>query len=160
MENLYIQINNGQPVNHPTTEENLLQAFGAVPSDWSPFKRVLQPDNLEKSVYKKIECVYALGSDGVTWEDTWVVSDRTPEEQTAFIDELNANRPYPNAVLNPNNLTWDIPPRPKEKLNEGTCYLFNLKQGLWIVAPLHPKDEKNYRFDFETMNWIEETPNV
>ena len=41
--NLYIQIENNQPINHPAFEENLLQAFGAIPAHWEPFVRVERP---------------------------------------------------------------------------------------------------------------------
>ena len=41
--NLYIRVENGQPVNHPSLEENLIQAFGEVPSNWEPFVRVVPP---------------------------------------------------------------------------------------------------------------------
>jgi hypothetical protein len=41
--NLYIETENNQIKNHPAFEENLIQAFGKVPSNWVPFIRVEIP---------------------------------------------------------------------------------------------------------------------
>jgi hypothetical protein len=41
--NLYIETENNQIKNHPAFEENLIQAFGEVPSNWVPFIRVEIP---------------------------------------------------------------------------------------------------------------------
>ena len=39
IENLYIRIENGIPVNHPVLESNLLQLFGEIPNNYFTFKR-------------------------------------------------------------------------------------------------------------------------
>ena len=41
--NLYIETKNNQPINHLGFEDNLLQAFGAIPEHWKPFTRVEIP---------------------------------------------------------------------------------------------------------------------
>lgn len=33
--NLFIQIKDGMPINYPAFEDNLIEAFGRVPDDWS-----------------------------------------------------------------------------------------------------------------------------
>ena len=41
--NLYIQIKDGQPINHPAFKNNLLEAFKEIPTDWEIFLRVEKP---------------------------------------------------------------------------------------------------------------------
>ena len=41
--NLYIETNNGQTINHPAFEDNLIQAFGSIPEHFEPFVRVERP---------------------------------------------------------------------------------------------------------------------
>ena len=38
--NLYIEVENDLPKNHPAFENNLIEAFGEIPSNWVPFIRV------------------------------------------------------------------------------------------------------------------------
>ena len=65
--NLYIQTENGQPINHPAFEDNLIQAFGEVPAHWAPFNRIHQPTDLIPSPFFTANLTYGLADDGVTW---------------------------------------------------------------------------------------------
>lgn len=83
--NLYIEIENGQPKNHPALEENLLQAFGSVPDNWISFIRVEQP----------VIGIYEI-YDGVTYEliegsytDVHHVRQMTEEEKTELVEVSN-----------------------------------------------------------------------
>ena len=76
--NLFIQIENGQPINHPAFENNLLQAFGSIPNNWEKFIRVEQPipglyEVLEfnKPTYQKV---------GDVWTDVWSLRSMTEDE--------------------------------------------------------------------------------
>ena len=75
--NLYIETENGQTKNHPASEDNLIQAFGLVPSDWEPFDRIERPVPgvyevvPDQSIYQKV--------DGV-WKDVWPLRPMTAEE--------------------------------------------------------------------------------
>ena len=79
--NLYIETENGQTKNHPAFEDNLIQAFGAVPAQWEPFTRVERPVPGIYQTMDSQEPVYAK-VDGV-WTDVWTVRDMTTEEKTA-----------------------------------------------------------------------------
>ena len=82
MENLYIQIENNQPINHPATEENLLQAFGSIPSNWSPFKRIkLSDSGVKVGFYQNAVNTYTLSTDNVTWQDSWTAVDMSTDEK-------------------------------------------------------------------------------
>ena len=150
MENLYIQIENGQTVNHPTTEENLLQAFGSIPSNWSPFTRIFQPQDLLTSPFKKAVNTYGLSSDGITWQDVWTSVEMTSDEKQALIAGIQANPPWLNAVLDTEKLIWKRPPAPQD----GKNYLFNFQTSEWEVVPLKPTDGQEYYFDWETKQWL------
>jgi len=81
MANLYIQVENNAPVNHPAFEDNLIQAFNSVPPNWEPFVRVEQPELplhqvlvSQQPVYEK---VYGV------WTDVWSFRQMTSEEVSA-----------------------------------------------------------------------------
>lgn len=76
---LYIQIQNGQPINHPATEENLLEAYNEIPSDWEPFVRVPRPTNI--GFYEVIDGDSSYQKRGQNWMDVWNVRPMTQEEK-------------------------------------------------------------------------------
>lgn len=163
---LYIQVENGLPINHPAFEDNLIAAFGVVPDNWEPFVRIPRPDLSDYKVllnetpsYQKV--------DGV-WADVWDVRDMTPEERSAFdaqkqADEREAkiaaahhyqiNRPYASNfsawVFNENTLLYEPPiPRPQD----GKFYRWSGPDNNWKEAEPFPQDGKRYYFDFD--NWV------
>jgi hypothetical protein len=79
--NLYIETENGQIKNHPAFEENLIQAFGAVPNNWEPFTRVEQPIPSVYQILKNPEPTYQKVN-GV-WTDVWELREMTAEEKSS-----------------------------------------------------------------------------
>jgi len=130
--NLYIQIENGQPINHPAFEDNLQEAFGSVPSNWAPFNRTQQPNGLLTTPFQTAQCTYALSSDGVTWEDVWIAVDMTEAEKSALIAERQANPPGPNLTLNTTTLQWT--PNTAKPI-DGQKYRWDTPTGTWVVIP-------------------------
>lgn len=127
---LYIQVENGQTVNHPAFEDNLIQAFGAVPSNWEPFDRIERPiTNVyeilvsDQPTYEKI--------DG-RWKDIWVVRPMTAEEKIA----------KQNAV--------------KQEWTRGgfASWVFDEDSCSFKPPVPRPTDGKNYRWDEPTTSWI------
>jgi hypothetical protein len=139
--NLYIQIENGSPVNHPAFEDNLIQAFGAVPSHWEPFNRIHQPADLLPSPFFTANCTYELGTDGVTWEDKWVAVEMSQEEKDALITNAQENPPLGgNVTLDVTTLRWT--PN-TEKPNDGKNYYWNYMEGNWEEFQLPPQANVN-----------------
>jgi hypothetical protein len=103
--NLFIQIENGQPANHPALEDNLIQAFGAVPSNWERFVRVKRPVpglyeviEFNEPTYQKVENV---------WTDVWSLRPMTEDEiakQQKVRDELKK-------LNSPRNVIWPEVPQ-------------------------------------------------
>ena len=87
--NLYIQVENNQPINHPAFEDNLIQVFGSIPSNWEPFIRVQQPVLEEYEVLVSNEPKYEK-IDNI-WMDVWYVRDMTSEEKLIKMDDSNHN---------------------------------------------------------------------
>ena len=151
---LYLQVENGQPVNHPAFGDNLRQAFGEIPDNWEPFERLEKPIPgmyeviSDDPVYQKV--------DGV-WKDTWVTRDMTAEEkaakQQAVKDVWAAREQAENWsawVFNEATCTYEPPiPRP-EGLNFAWCGAENN----WKERPEYPTDGKQYKFDFLAWQWI------
>jgi hypothetical protein len=156
--NLYIQTENGQPVNHPAYEDNLIQAFGEVPSHWEPFVRVERPTlgNYEKwddpdVTYEKV--------DGV-WTDVYQIVAMSAEEKIAKIEEHKARwATYPQFdnfsawIFNEETLQYEPPiPRPTDRE-----VMWSGANNGWVDRPKKPDDGKTYKLDFYTSSWVEVT---
>jgi hypothetical protein len=160
--NLYIEIENGVTKNHPAFEDNLMQAFGAIPAHWEPFNRIERPvldvyAVLESNIptYQKV--------DGV-WTDVWSVRELTAEEKTAkqqavitaFNDRPQAEN-WAAWTLDEATCTM-VPPIPRPEPDEAklTQNIFTYWCGAdnnWKDTPVRP--EGNYKFDFIAWQWVE-----
>ena len=159
--NLYIETENGNPINHPAFEDNLLQAFGAIPAHWEPFKRVERPTlsvyqvlDSQESTYQKI--------DGV-WTDVWALRDMTSEEksakQQAVRDAFNTREQASNWsawTLDEATCTMQ-PPIPRPERIKGVLVFWCGAENNWKIAPNRPTDDKEYKFDFLAWQWNEVT---
>jgi len=157
--NLYIEVENGTPKNHPAFEENLIQAFGQIPEYWEPFVRVERPVLGEHEVFKDPEVTYEK-IDGV-WTDVFHVQEITQEEkiaaQQAKAKAVWASLPQRNNfstwVFNEDTLKYDPPiPRPTDRE-----VIWSGANNGWVDRPQHPNDGKTYKLDFYTSSWVEVT---
>jgi hypothetical protein len=151
--NLYIEIENGVTKNNPAFEDNLIHAFGAVPSNWEPFIRVDRP---ELGIYEVANNNY-VKVDGV-WTDVWTVREMTVEEkfskQQAVCDAFNLRDQASNWsawVLNEATCTMQ-PPIPRPEPVEGKLVFWCGADANWKEAPTRPEGE--YKFDFFAWNWV------
>lgn len=90
---LYIQVDeNGQCMNHPALEENLLHALGSIPDHWEPFERI--PQNITVNRYQNAVCSYQK-IDGV-WKDVWTAEEKSDAEKSIIkqkiIEEANQQK--------------------------------------------------------------------
>jgi len=160
--NLYIETQDGQPVNHPAFEDNLMQAFGGIPSHWEPFNRTERP---VPNVYEVLE------SDAPTyqkvngvWTDVWALRNMTAEEKTAkqqgVIADFNAREQAENwSAWTLDEATCAmVPPIPRPEPDEAK--LAQRIMTFWCGADANWKDtpvrpEGNYTFDFIAWQWVE-----
>jgi len=161
--NLYIQVENKQPVNHPAFEDNLLQAFGHIPDHWEPFVRVDRPVPGVYEVLESKEPTYEK-VDGV-WTDVWALRPMTDAEkaakQQATIDAFNNREQAENwSAWTLDEVTCTMqPPSPRPALDEA-----KMEQGImtfwcgadnnWKDTPPRPQDSKPYKFDFFAWTWV------
>ena len=157
--NLYIEVKNHQPINHPAFEDNLIQAFGEIPNNWEPFIRVERPlpgvyDILESNTptYEKINGV---------WTDVWQLRAMTQEEiaakQQSVCDKWAAQRQAENWsawTLDEPTCTM-VPPIPRPVPIPGAHTFWCGAENNWKQAPLKPDDGKQYQFDFFGWQWEE-----
>lgn len=154
MDQLFIQIVDSAPVNHPAFESNLVQAFGGVPEGWATFTRVPPPEVTRYQVLDPAP-TYAL-VDGV-WSDVWHVRDMTPDEKTAYqqpVKDAWAVRPYATNfsawAFDETTLTYKPPiPRP----TDGQTYRWSGPDNNWKLAPPMPNDGNVYAFNFDSWAW-------
>jgi hypothetical protein len=83
---LFIKVENGLTVEHPATEENLLQVFpDGIPAEFEPFERI--PNNLDSTLFQKTICTYIKNENGV-WNDSWSIVDMTDQEKEIKTQQL------------------------------------------------------------------------
>ena len=138
--NLYIQTENEQPINHPAFEDNLIQAFGSVPSNWEAFVRVEKPIPTIYQVLDNQEPIYQKIND--VWTDVWGLRNMTADEKAAkqqAAKDLWKQRPN---FANFSAWTFD----------DATC--------TYIPPIPRPTDNKIYRWDGATNAWVEFVPPI
>jgi hypothetical protein len=154
--NLYIETENGATKNHPAFEENLIQAFGQIPSNWEKFIRVERP---VPTVYQVLESEQPSYEkvDGV-WTDVWSVREMTAQEKTAkqqaIITRFNDREQASNWsawTLDETTCTMK-PPIPRPDAIEGKIVFWCGADANWKETP--PRLEGNYKFDFFAWNWV------
>jgi hypothetical protein len=154
--NLYIEIENGEPKNHPAFEKNLIQAFGSVPQNWEAFARVECPIPMLYQVLESNESVYAKVN-GV-WTDVWSLREMTAEEKTAkqqaAITAFNAREQAENwSAWTLDEATCRMqPPIPRPEPVEGKLVFWCGADANWKEAPACP--EGDYKFDFIAWAWV------
>jgi hypothetical protein len=160
--NLYIQIENGHPINHPALEENLLQAFGAVLSNWEPFVRVAPPILGEYEKFDNPNVTYEKIND--VWTDVYHVVALTDEEKAAINQakinvyktmwaKLPQRDNFSAWVFNEETIKYEPPiPRPTDRE-----VIWSGANNGWVDKPQKPDDGKTYRLDFYTSSWVEVT---
>jgi hypothetical protein len=165
--NLYIQIENGQPINHPALEENLLYAFpDGIPSNWEPFVRVAPPVLGDYETFDDPHVTYEK-IDGV-WTDVHQVIEMSAEQKAAK-EQTEKQRKIDVAkmvwaalpqrdnfsawVFNEETMKYDPPisrPTDREVMWHGAS-------NSWVDRPQKPDDGKKYKLDFYTSSWVEVT---
>jgi hypothetical protein len=157
--NLYIETENNLPKNHPATEENLLQAFPAIPLHWERFVATDAPIPSDEKVLDYENSTY-IKIDGV-WTNLWVLRDlNTEEKEIKKQNKINAYKlawaalpqrdNFSTWVLNEETIKYEPPisrPTDREVIWSGA-------NNGWVDRPPKPDDGKQYRIDFSTLSWV------
>lgn len=159
--NLYIQIENDHPINHPVLMDNLVQSFGGIPAGWEQFIRVPMP---VAGVYQILESEQpAYTKQFGYWMDTWVVRDMTDAEkaakQQATRDAFNNRPQFENwSAWTLDEATCEmVPPIPRPefdqtKIDQGIATFWCGVDNNWKDTPARPEGE--YKFDFIAWQWV------
>jgi len=162
--NLYIETENGVTKNHPAFEDNLIEAFGAIPERWETFVRVERPVPGIYQIMDSDEPVYTK-VDGV-WTDVWLLRDLTAEEkaakQQATRDAFN-NRPQAENwsawALDEATCKMQPPiPRPEPDPTKFEANIYTFWCGAdnnWKDTPAKPVGDNQYTFDFLAWQWVQ-----
>jgi hypothetical protein len=154
--NLYIETENGAVKNHPAFEDNLMQAFGAIPEHWEPFVRVERPVLTPYQVMGSNQPAYQKVND--VWTDVWDVREISAEEkaakQQAVITAFNSQDQAENwSAWTLDEVTCEmIPPIPRPAPIEGKIVFWSGADNNWKEAPARP--EGDYKFDFIAWAWV------
>ena len=155
MEDLYIQIVDGQPINHPVHLDNITLVYGEVPSGWLPFTRVPPPAVSTYTVYASDQPTYEL-INGV-WSDVWHLRDMTDvekaEKQQSIKDEWVKKAELSNfsAFVFDESICAYIAPIPRP--DDGKQYFWQGITNSWQIRPPYPTDGGNYTLNYDTATW-------
>lgn len=94
---LYIKVEDGNPIDHPVADWNLMEVFGCIPGNYEPFSRTQKPP-LGRFELDDTEAVqYARGKDGV-WTDLWpsrpMNAEERAEKEAWILDNLESSRQH------------------------------------------------------------------
>jgi hypothetical protein len=110
MENLYIEVVDGQIINHPIFESNLIQVFPDIALNdqdkYIPFQRVPQPTIGMFEVNEGVS--YEFDGPNLV-KDIWHIRPMTAEEKKIKIDEFRAMKPFPSWTFDEETLLWSAP---------------------------------------------------
>jgi hypothetical protein len=170
---LFIQIKDGKPFEHPILGENFRQAFPEIdannlPPEFARFERVERPVLGEYQVLVSENPTYEL-IDGV-YKDVWHTREMNAEEKLIIKQRKIEN--YKQAWENrPQSKNWEAwifneeliqyqPPiqRPEPdqtKINAGIFTFWCGAENAWKDAPVRPAN--NNKFDFFAWVWVEIT---
>jgi len=162
MSDLYIQVQDGQTVNHPVLQQNLMDVFGEIPAHFEEFTRIPMPNPGTLGVFQKFQETYETPNyqkvDGV-WQDTWTVVDMTAEEKAAKIAAVQSQpQMFSSWTFNPDTCTWSAPvPLPADS-GTGTPpiqYMWNEVTKTWAFAPnsAPPETGGPYGWNLADQTW-------
>jgi len=158
----------GQTVNHPCLVSNILDAFGSMPDNFKPFRRITFNDSgITLGIYQAAQCTYTFNATDNIWEDTWAAVPMSPtQKENRQQAEKNRWSKLPNAA-NFTAWTFDedtcsfVPPIPKptDTPPDDQQYRWQGSTNSWQLCPAYPQDGKIYKWDFfTTWSWVEVTP--
>ena len=130
---LYIQIKDGQPFEHPIIGDNFREAFpdidvNSLPPEFAKFERVER--SVSPSVYEIAEVNY-LWVDGIV-KDVWSLRQMTAEEKAEKINTAMQHQPYLSWTFDEPSCKW-IPPTPYP--TDGGYYVWDESTLLWVAVP-------------------------
>jgi len=133
MENLYIEVVDGEIINHPIFESNLIEAFPNIALDnhdkYIPFKRVPQPTIGIFEVNEGV--VYEFDGPNLV-KDVWKIRAMTESEKQTKIAEARAMQPFPSWSFDESTLIWSPPtPYPANAQATKTLYHWNEDSLSW-----------------------------
>jgi len=160
--NLYIETNNGQTINHPAFEDNLIQAFGSIPERFESFNRVERPIPTAYQILVSQEPTYQKVNN--VWTDVWDLRDMTAEEKLAkqqFLrDAYNTREQASNwSAWTLDEVTCKMqPPIPcpvpdQTKIDADIFTAWCGAENNWKDMPVQPTDGQ-YKFDFFAWQWV------
>jgi len=158
--NLYIQVKDGKPVNHPAFEQNILQAFKEIPQDWETFIRVERPTLGPYQFFAKDEPTYEKVN-GV-WTDVWHIQELSADEilvkqntvKNAWLSRRQAEN-WSAWIFNEATCAFDPPvPAPDNDPEDEKIWRWRGAENRWVEEPPYPLDAGVYVFDHFAWQWI------
>jgi len=160
MSDLYIQVQDGQPVNHPVLQQNLMDVFGEIPAHFEEFSRIPMPNPNILGVFQKFQETYETPTyqkiDGV-WQDIWTVVDMTEEEKTAKIASVQSQpQMFASWTFDSELCKWSAPtPLPSDI--DTVNYSWNEVTQSWALSPTSPPPETGGPYAWNLANQAWET---
>jgi len=135
MDELYIKIVDGQPIDNPVYGSNLMQVYNCIPSEYQSFTRVQQ--NVTPTIYQNVTDTYQDVSG--QWQDVWVISEQTTEEKAATTAQINAKgtAQQQNLIANANTQITNLTEQgDTQGVETWSAYLVTINA--WVMPPINP----------------------
>lgn len=135
MDELYIKVVDGQPIDNPAYGSNLIQVYGNIPTEYQPFTRVQQ--NVTPTIYQNVTDTYQDVNG--QWQDVWVTSEQTTEEKAATTAQINANglAQQQNLITNANTQIATLTEQgDTQGVASWQTYLVTINS--WTMPPINP----------------------
>jgi hypothetical protein len=132
-ENLYIQIRNGGPFEHPIPEWNMRLLFADFDVDNPPdgFEKFVRVPLREIGIYEIYEGSFYEKKNGV-YTDVHYIRPMTEKEKRLKIENVKRNQPYKSWILKESTLTWHAP---KPLPDEQNKYFWDESKLEWVLFP-------------------------
>lgn len=129
---LFIRLVDGEPVEHPLIDDNLVDAYPGIdldnlPENFANFERVPKPVT---GVYQVYEGATYVKFDNV-YKDVHHFREMTPEEKQAKIDQAHTFKPYDSWIFNEEFCAF-FPPSPYPE--DGNKYIWNEQTTSWELV--------------------------
>jgi hypothetical protein len=153
---LYIEVENGNAIQHPAFEDNLNQAFPeGIPDRFEPFERI--GSQMPVGTFQKSVVAYVKNENGV-WNDVWSIEQMSEDEKQIKINQITenvnrvamANENYASSMILKCTAEADL-----NGVNAWNNCLNEYKSWkLMSVLPTTPRLPALLRKDIETGEWV------
>lgn len=128
---LYIKVEDGNPVDHPILGENLRNFYPDLSEDNIPegYVKFIRKPHPATTRFQKLAVGAYVWEDNVI-TDNWLVEEVTGEEKAEIISKIRSKQPFPSWTFDETNYVWTPP---VTMPNDGNRYKWDEESQSWQI---------------------------